>query len=221
MPAPSRKQASGYRKHEILDAALRCFLKHGVEATTIEQIRQASGASLGSIYHHFGSKEAIALAVYSGSVQQYQAYVLERMRAATSAKEGVRAIVAAHLEWVAANANLSLYLTRVEMADASRPTAGRIAEILQAFFQAVYDWFQPYIAAGEVKRVAPALYVPLVLGPTSSFARHWLAHRLTLDMSEVAETLAESAWNSLRNDTLQTDTRNALAPRGLRLPEAL
>src|ERR1700692_544606 len=121
MPAPSRKQASGYRKHEILDAALRCFLKHGVEATTIEQIRQASGASLGSIYHHFGSKEAIALAVYAGAVQEYQAHVLQQLRAANSAQAGVRAMVTAHLEWNEANANLSLYLTRVEMADASRP----------------------------------------------------------------------------------------------------
>jgi AcrR family transcriptional regulator len=198
MSAPSRKQATGYRKHEILDAALRCFLKHGIEATTIEQIRQASGASLGSIYHHFGSKEAIALAVYAGAVQEYQAHVLSRLRAASTAQAGVRAMVTAHLEWTGANANLSLYLTRVEMADGSRPTVGRIAELLQTFFQAVYDWFLPYIEAGEIKRVAPALYVPLVLGPTSSFARHWLAHRLTLDLSEVAETLAESAWSSLR-----------------------
>ena len=65
---------------------------------------------------------------------------------------------------------------------------------------AVYDWFQPFIAAGEIRHAAPALYVPLILGPTSSFARHWLAHRLTLDMSEVAETLAKSAWNSLHLD---------------------
>jgi len=214
MPAPSRKQASGYRKHEILDAALRCFLKHGVEATTIEQIRQASGASLGSIYHHFGSKEAIALAVYAGAVQEYQGHVLARLRAANSAQAGVRAMVAAHLEWTEANANLSLYLTRVEMADGSRPTAGRIAELLQTFFQAVYDWFQPFIETGEMKRVAPALYVPLVLGPTSSFARHWLAHRLALDMSEVAETLAESAWNSLRNDTLRSDNGIDHRPSG-------
>jgi AcrR family transcriptional regulator len=206
MPAPSRKQASGYRKHEILDAALGCFLQHGIEATTIEQIRLASGASLGSIYHHFGSKEAIALAVYAGAVQEYQAHVLNSMRAATSAQAGVQAMVAAHLEWTAANANLSLYLTRVEMADGSRPTVGRIAELLQTFFQAVYDWFQPFIAAGEIRRAAPALYVPLILGPTSSFARHWLAHRLTLDMNEVAETLAESAWNSLRIDAVHTDT---------------
>jgi AcrR family transcriptional regulator len=203
MTAPSRKQASGYRKTEILDAALRCFLQHGIEATTIEQIRQASGASLGSIYHHFGSKEAIALAVYAGAVQEYQTLVLERLRAADSARTGVRAMVVAHLEWMEANRNLSLYLTRVEIADASRPTAGRIAEHLQTFFQAIYDWFQPYIESGEIKRVAPALYVPLILGPTSSFARHWLANRLTLNVSEVAETLAESAWNSLRNQTVR------------------
>jgi AcrR family transcriptional regulator len=205
MPRPSRKQATGYRKHEILDAALRCFLQHGVEATTIEQIRAASGASLGSIYHHFGSKEAIALAVYRSAAQEYHAHVLERLRAAKSAEAGVREMIAAHLQWIESNANLSLYLTRVEMADASRPAAGCITELLQSFFQAVYEWFRPYIDAGEIKRVAPALYVPLILGPTSSFARHWLAQRLTLNMNKVAQTLAESAWNSLRTNHQPTN----------------
>ena len=45
------------RRTEILDAALRCFDRRGVTATTIEDIRAESGASIGSIYHQFTSKD--------------------------------------------------------------------------------------------------------------------------------------------------------------------
>jgi AcrR family transcriptional regulator len=44
------------RKQEILDAALRGFAEKGLAGTTVEEVRRRSGASVGSIYHHFGDK---------------------------------------------------------------------------------------------------------------------------------------------------------------------
>jgi len=194
----TRKQHTGYRRHQILDAALSCFLEQGVEATTIEQIRKASGASLGSIYHHFGSKEAIALAVYAETIKEYHAQLLAVLDEQTTAQDGIRALISAHLEWVQSNATRAVYLTRVEIADPSGATAGRIAAILQGFFQAVYEWLKPFIERGDLIALAPALYPPLVFGPVASFARHWLTHRMDVDRDLVADTLALAAWNSLR-----------------------
>jgi AcrR family transcriptional regulator len=190
-------QRSGTRRNQILNAALDCFLRRGVEATTIEQIREASGASHGSIYHHFGSKEAIALAVYSEAIQGYHALVLGRLHEQKTARDSVRAIVAAHLEWQQTDRDRSLYLTRAEISDASSTAASGIAEILQTFFRAVHDWLQPFIERGEIVRVPASLYVPLILGPAASFSRHWLSNRLDLDMTEVTELLAEAAWKSV------------------------
>jgi AcrR family transcriptional regulator len=197
MKRTPNKRSAG-RRQQILNAALQCFLENGIEATTIEHIRAASGASHGSIYHHFGSKEAVAMALYEDGMRAYQAAILAELHKQTSVREGIRAIVAAHLQVVVANPSLSLFLTRVGMADASEVGAARIAELNQEFFRAIHDWLRPYIERGEVVRVTPALYTPLLLGPTTHFARHWLAHRLTLDLAEVAETLAEAAWQSLR-----------------------
>jgi AcrR family transcriptional regulator len=203
MKSVPRQQATRTRKHQILDAALNCFLQQGVEATTIEQIRQASGASLGSIYHHFGSKEAIALAVYSEAFQQFSDHVLAQLATQKNLRTGLRTLVAAQLGWVEANADKFLYLSRVEMSDVSPPAAQHIAATIQNYFQAIYLWLQPYIDSGEVIRITPALYVPLILGPTSSFARHWLNHRLSLDLNDTIDTLAEAAWNSVRADQVK------------------
>lgn len=61
------------RKDEILQAALACFSEHGVDATTIEMIRDRSGASIGSLYHHFGNKERIHGELYLAGIGQYAA----------------------------------------------------------------------------------------------------------------------------------------------------
>lgn len=51
------------REH-ILDTALRLFRKRGFERTTMRDIAQAAGLSLGAAYHYFPSKEALVGAYY-------------------------------------------------------------------------------------------------------------------------------------------------------------
>src|SRR5690606_7358080 len=65
--------ARSSRKQEILQAALACFTEHGVDATTIEMIRDRSGASIGSLYHHFGNRERIIAALYLEGIGEYAA----------------------------------------------------------------------------------------------------------------------------------------------------
>ena len=65
--------ARSSRKQEILQAALACFTEFGVEATTIEMIRDRSGASIGSLYHHFGNRERIIAALYLEGIGEYAA----------------------------------------------------------------------------------------------------------------------------------------------------
>ncbi len=53
----ARKRLTGdERRRSILEAALDCFLEKGYIATTINDIREASGATTGSIYHFFDGK---------------------------------------------------------------------------------------------------------------------------------------------------------------------
>jgi AcrR family transcriptional regulator len=43
----------------VLDAALKLFAAKGYGTTSMRQISDASGVSIGNLYHHFGSKEEI------------------------------------------------------------------------------------------------------------------------------------------------------------------
>ena len=55
---------SGPTRRRVLDAALLEFASNGYENTSIANIVQRSGVSVGSIYHHFGGKSEVFLALW-------------------------------------------------------------------------------------------------------------------------------------------------------------
>jgi TetR/AcrR family transcriptional repressor of nem operon len=55
-------RASSDSKAKFLDAALRVIRAKGYEATTVDDVCHAAGLTKGSFFHHFESKEALALA---------------------------------------------------------------------------------------------------------------------------------------------------------------
>ena len=61
------------RRRQILDAALQCFEKKGVAATTVEDICDVAALSVGSIYHHFGGKEEICDYLVREAMAEYRA----------------------------------------------------------------------------------------------------------------------------------------------------
>src|SRR5690606_16253103 len=91
------------RKDDILQAALACFSEQGVDATTIEMIRDRSGASIGSLYHHFGNKERIIAALYLEGVGGYARLLEAGFTKVDSAEACIRLLVGCYVDWVLAN----------------------------------------------------------------------------------------------------------------------
>ena len=52
-------------QQRILDAATDVFAARGFTAATMAEIVDQSGASIGSIYHHFGGKKELYLAIFA------------------------------------------------------------------------------------------------------------------------------------------------------------
>lgn len=53
------------RRSEIIDAARECFAQYGYEGATVARLEKATGKTRGAIFHHFGDKESLFLAVAS------------------------------------------------------------------------------------------------------------------------------------------------------------
>src|SRR5262245_34534909 len=81
------------REH-LLETALQLFLSHGYEATTMRDIANTAGCSLGLTYRYFDHKEELVLALYQRLARTLEAKVqalppaplVERFRQAMQAK---------------------------------------------------------------------------------------------------------------------------------------
>ncbi len=62
MPVVSESELSR-RRSDILEGARRCFAEFGYERATVRRLEQATGKSRGAIFHHFGDKENLFLAL--------------------------------------------------------------------------------------------------------------------------------------------------------------
>jgi AcrR family transcriptional regulator len=177
-------EAARSRRDVILDAALECFAERGVAGTTIEDVRGRAGASVGSIYHHFGSKEGIAAALYVNALRDYQAGALEALRTG-----GVRALVEHYVDWIASNPERARYLLTRREPEVAQAARDELAEINRAFFTAVREWAQ----ASGLRPLPLDLFHAVVLGPAQEWARHWLAGRGETEPAEAARVLADAA----------------------------
>ena len=192
-----RRQATRKRRRAILDAALACFLRNGFEAATLEHIRDASGASFGSIYHHFGSKQAIAVALYDEGLRELETRLTESRTPHGDWRAGIRSQVKTYFEWLADNRDLALFLFRISTADQVGPAAQEIDSVSHRSQSDLADWLRPFVERGEVVPMPDDLYDTVIYGPCSHFARHWLAGRGKLDFDEVVRHLSEAIIRGL------------------------
>lgn len=188
------------RKRQIIDAALRCFSEHGVSATTIDMIREASATSVGSLYHHFGNKEAIAAAVFIEGMRDFASQVASRLDSADGAEEGIKALVAANVQWICANPDWARFCFHHRAQVRDEDATKRLSGDQQLFQQRLRDWFAPYRSA--LRDFPPEVFAALIVGPTHDYARHWLAGRISTPLTAQLDTFAEAAWRSVRAETV-------------------
>ena len=184
-------------RESILKAALECFNQLGFQATTIEEIRARSQASIGSIYHHFGGKEQLAASLYIEGLQSYQSGLLKELEQYKEAELGIKALVKYHLQWISKNADLARYIFHTRQAEFIGNQKTTLKAMNKDSFQTLSKWLKPHIKAGKIKDLPMDVYLSILIGPSQEFSRHWLAGRVKTDFELASELLAEAAWKSI------------------------
>jgi len=196
------------RKRVILDAALGCFDAKGVAATTIDDVRAASGASIGSLYHHFGGKDRLVGSVYRECLRAYHASLLDALPVFRTAESLVKGIVEHYLGWVRANPRAARFLLETRHAESVRATEAEILADTAVVVDTVGASLERFIASGEIRELPRPLYSALLIGP----CQFWAAQHLRADaddaaVSRAAKVLADAAWRSVSADSTRDRKR--------------
>ena len=200
MPERVRQARGQLRRQEILRAALRCFAELSYERATIADIRRSSGASTGSLYHLFRSKEEIGSALYLEGIRAYQDGLLAELERHRTARGGLRALVRHHLRWVSGHrdwARYLLYMHRTELMPESR---SRLRELNRAFNDRLQRWFEPHLARGTLRRLPAEVMTALIIGPCQELSRRIVAGRLRTGVTEASSRIGEALWRALATE---------------------
>jgi AcrR family transcriptional regulator len=81
---PTNADGEDTRRH-ILDIARECFAEYGYAATTNRTLADKTGFTSAAIYHHFGRKNDLMIAVYKATENE----TYTRMRASIEGKQGL------------------------------------------------------------------------------------------------------------------------------------
>ncbi|KID30704.1 TetR/AcrR family transcriptional regulator [Prauserella rugosa] len=87
-----------HTRDDFLDAAARLFADGGTRAVTMSAVARAAGAPSGSLYHRFADRPALLAALWTRTVDRFQAGYLEQLRR-TPPVEGAVAAAAHVVRW--------------------------------------------------------------------------------------------------------------------------
>ncbi|MER6028572.1 TetR/AcrR family transcriptional regulator [Streptomyces sp. NPDC001851] len=194
----SPKQQRGEATVEqLLDAALRVYAESGEQGLTVAALTRASGVSLGSLYHHFGSVDGLMNALLTrwlGRLLGELAAALEHTR---TAHTGIRALVRAYLNFVQEHREAALllhssYADRQGMADGKR-----LRDAQEARLSPLAQWADRYVDSGDLAPLPAPLLESLILGPVVGVARRWLSGIEDVDLDRAALVLPDRIWLSV------------------------
>lgn len=125
---PSQQTRSQRTQDALLDAAEVLFAANGIDATSVADVAERAGASVGAVYHHFRDKKALLYALYDRMAARFEATTREAVE--PSRWEG--ATVADILDG---------YVTFALQAERERPGFKRVALEASRIDPAVRDHF--------------------------------------------------------------------------------
>ena len=163
---------------------------------SVQEIRERSGVSVGSLYHHFGNRGGVVLALYRRSLLALLDHVHAGAIRTRSAQGLIHAMVTRYLDWVEAHpveARFVLCGAPAELdAEAAEPMRAAMLERVGPLVERALH----YAAAGELASLPPELYEMVVIGPVSEVASRWLLGE-PFDLVQARSVLSRTTWRAL------------------------
>lgn len=179
----ARTEVPADRRQQILQAAMVCFAKRGFHQTSMHDISEQAGISVGLIYRYFASKEAVISAMADGHKKEIQD-VLERARRAPSLLDSMEILFTAHCCDNAPQVEAAFVVDLFAEASRNPDVAALVRDVTKATMKGVTDLIER--------------------SPEAAFSTHGLSAR------ELAELIfAINDGMLMREVLLPTRTRDA------------
>ncbi len=190
------KEEAEKTRQDLLDAALSVFSQKGYEATRLEDVAQVAEVTRGAIYHHFGSKADLFVALIEDASTQGGAVVEGAIATGGTFVEITRRVLVRTMNLLEENRRFR------EVMALSLFKSGGSPE-LETLYQQRHDqartqveqlagFFRAGITQGALRSdLDPALIGRAFLAYQNGLAMLWLSNREAFSIKDQAEQLAD------------------------------
>lgn len=188
---------SASTRDRLIETAARIFLEDGVEAASMDRVRQAAGVSNGSLYHHFPTRAHLAGALYLETLRDFHAALLKPLAVDPDAESGVRGLLRAYLRWVLAHPGRAKLLHRLRSSGELDGMEGVWEAPNEATYAALGGWIERKVAQGTMRSLPFAVWMALVFSPAYALTPQWVAQARPAVPPSVRAALEDAAWRAV------------------------
>ena len=192
------KQARGDETAlRVLEAALTCAAESGLHEIKVQELSARSGVSVGSIYHHFGSREGVVFALYRRCLSAMLDAIAASVSKHRDAERGVRALVTSYLRWVERHQDEARVIYAFGETELVRTRGPEIAALAAEVVGPVAEWLAPHVGSGRVLGLGPGLLEIVLVGPAAEASRRILAGAVDCSFDDAVRVLPEVTWRAV------------------------
>jgi AcrR family transcriptional regulator len=198
-------QQAGEKKWEIVKAAAELFIRKGTLNTGVRDIAEASGMTVGTLYHYFKSKDDIIKSFLDFAIEGTNEFVKVTAEALAKLQpeEALRRAIGLYMEYTNEARSIVLFWhqetrnlppdQRKRLMDNEMVLASLFEKLIERGRQkGIYQIEDPALAAHNI----------IVLGDMWAFRRWWLGPRYTSE--QYFQTQIEFILHGLHNGSLKT-----------------
>ncbi|BDH13030.1 TetR/AcrR family transcriptional regulator [Streptomyces hygroscopicus] len=185
------------RRQQLIDATIDLISTRGYPATSLSAIAERAGLSKAAVLYHFSSKDNLTRATLEQVMEQFGAYVTERVAQAAGPRDAIVAYVRAMIDYQQAHRRQVRVITEMLLDDeggtrlktpGSHDTQGR--------WQALADLLEEGRRAGALRDFDTRTVALAIGGAIDGVIAHWLVHP-ELDLDAAAAELEEFTLHAI------------------------
>jgi AcrR family transcriptional regulator len=194
MTAPVKKRPQDLESL-IFETALKLFTEKGYFNTSVHDIQKEANVSIGSIYHYFKNKEAIARAIYNDLIGHMEKAMVEIRNTHQTTQDRGRAVVNYLFDLAENEPNKMhylLYATHKEFMPEEKSICS------SAPFAIIREMISEGVEKGEIRTMDPVVASACLIGGPLRIIRLDLDSFLEHPISHYLEEIWECSWASIK-----------------------
>lgn len=180
----------------VARASIKLFVEKGIEGTTIKDIAQEAGVSVGALYNHFKGKEELAWRLFTDHLHDFTRELTEILGGKTGSREKLSALVHACLGAFEEERDLFVYLILSEHREFRHYPKDKAhpGTVIQ-------DMIREGQERGEIKDGAQALLSSVVLGSIMRVCLSRMYGSFPEDLRSHEPALIETLWSAVKKES--------------------